>query len=61
MLLLAYNIFYDYIITPRATFHTKEEVVNWGNKLSLRLIDYVEKVGNVHAFVFQKSGGDSPE
>ena len=50
----AKSFFYDYIITPRASFHTKEEVVDGGSKLSLQLIDYVENVGNVHAFVFQK-------
>lgn len=51
------SFFYDYIITPRATFHTREEVEDWGRKLSLQLENYVENVGNVHAFVFQKCGG----
>jgi ubiquinone/menaquinone biosynthesis C-methylase UbiE len=50
----AKNFFYDYIITPQATFHTKEEVEAWGQQNGLRLLDYDEHVGNVHAFVFQK-------
>lgn len=50
----AKNFFYDYIITPQATFHTREEIVNWGTKNRLELIEYVENVGNVHAFVFKK-------
>lgn len=51
---VAKNLFYDYIITPRATFHTKEEIVRWGTVAGLELVDYHENVGNVHAFVFRK-------
>jgi hypothetical protein len=50
----AKNFFYDYIITPQATFHTREEVVDWGTRNGLELLDYDEHVGNVHAFVFRK-------
>lgn len=50
----AKNLFYDYIITPRATFHTRDEIVEWGRQNNLALIDYEENVGNVHAFVFHK-------
>lgn len=50
----ARNLFYDYIITPQATFHTREEVVDWGVRNRLELIEYDENVGNVHAFVFKK-------
>jgi len=50
----AKNLFYDYIITPQATFHTREEIVNWGLRNNLDLIEYYENVGNVHAFVFKK-------
>lgn len=50
----ARNFFYDYIITPQATFHTKDEIVEWGKEMSLELIDYDPDVGNIHAFVFRK-------
>jgi len=50
----AKNFFYDYIITPRATFHTRDEVEEWGRRNGLELLDYDPDVGNVHAFVFRK-------
>lgn len=50
----AKNLFYDYIITPQATFHTREEIVEWGRENELELLIYDENVGNVHAFVFKK-------
>ncbi|HTQ98633.1 MAG TPA: class I SAM-dependent methyltransferase [Candidatus Acidoferrum sp.] len=53
----AKNFFYDYIITPQATFHTREEIETWGARHGLALLDYDEHVGNVHAFVFRKQGG----
>lgn len=57
----AKSFFYDYIITPQATFHTYEEIVGWGKGNALELQDYEENVGNVHAFVFRKINnvGDS--
>ncbi len=51
----AKNFFYDYIITPQATFHTREEIELWGQRNALELVEYDEHVGNVHAFVFRKS------
>ena len=51
----AKNLFYDYIITPRATFHTREEIVKWSKEAGLILIDYDEKgLGNCHAFILKK-------
>ncbi len=50
----AKNFFYDYIITPQATFHTREEIEDWGSDEGLNLLSYHEKIGNVHAFVFAK-------
>jgi ubiquinone/menaquinone biosynthesis C-methylase UbiE len=50
----AKNFFYDYIITPQATFHTREEVARWGTELGLDLIQYDPSLGNVHVFVFRK-------
>jgi len=54
----AKNFFYDYIITPQATFHTSGEIEEWGRRHALNLVDYEENVGNVHAFVFSKSIGN---
>jgi len=50
----ATNFFYDYIITPQVTFHTREQIVDWGRKNGLELVEYDEHVGNVHAFVLLK-------
>ena len=50
----AKNFFYDYIITPQATFHTKEEICEWASSEGFSLKEYEEHVGNVHAFIFQK-------
>ena len=51
----AKNLFYDYIITPQATFHTREQIVEWGARNGLELLEYDEHVGNVHAFFFRKT------
>jgi len=50
----AKSFFYDYIITPQASFHTREEITDWGIKNNLKMLTYDESVGNVHAFVFRK-------
>lgn len=55
----AKNFFYDYIITPQATFHTREEITEWGANNGLQLIGYDENVGNVHAFMFRKTAGEA--
>jgi ubiquinone/menaquinone biosynthesis C-methylase UbiE len=48
------NFFYDYIITPQATFYTREEITIWGDELGLDLTKYDRSLGNVHVFVFAK-------
>jgi hypothetical protein len=50
----AKGLFYDYIITPKASFHTKEEIIGWGSENGLKLVHYEKNVGNCHAFVFRK-------
>lgn len=50
----ARNFFYDYIITPQATFHTKEEICEWASHEGFELKEYDGNVGNVHVFVFRK-------
>jgi ubiquinone/menaquinone biosynthesis C-methylase UbiE len=50
------HLFYDYIITPQATFHTLEQIVGWGKNFNLELVEYFEHgLGNCHAFIFKKS------
>jgi len=51
----AINFFYDYIMTPRASFHTYEEVCIWGREEGLDLLAYDPSLGNVHVFVFRKT------
>lgn len=55
----AKNFFYDYIVTPQATFYTREEITAWGDTLGLTLIKYDPSLGNVHVFVFRKRPGKS--
>ena len=50
----AKHFFYDYIITPQATFHSREEIEEWGGGRGLQLLRYAPKIGNTHAFVFVK-------
>lgn len=51
----AKNFFHDYILTPQATFHTREQVEGWAIAAGMQLIRYEENVGNVHAFVLRKA------
>ena len=50
----ARNFFYDYIITPRASFHSRDEIESWAASDDLDLVAYDPNFGNIHAFVFQK-------
>jgi ubiquinone/menaquinone biosynthesis C-methylase UbiE len=50
----AVNFFYDYIITPNATFHTREEICRWAQEEGLRILEYDANCGNVHVFTFVK-------
>jgi len=50
----ATNYFYDYFVTPHATFYTREQIAAWGEELGLDLVEYDPSPGNVHAFVFWK-------
>jgi len=50
----ARNFFYDYIITPRASFHCREEVEAWAAEAGLELEEYDARLGNVHTFSFVK-------
>ena len=48
------NIFYDYFITPIATFHSKSEVNSWCTDNNCNIIDYSRTSGNCHVFVIKK-------
>jgi ubiquinone/menaquinone biosynthesis C-methylase UbiE len=50
----ARNFFYDYLITPRASFHRREEIESWAADMGLELEGYDPSLGNVHVFVFRK-------
>lgn len=57
----ARNFFYDYIMTPRASFHTRDEIARLGARHGLELLDYDPSLGNVHVFFFKKSSSSASE
>ena len=54
----ARNFFYDYVMTPHASFHTREQVVGWGATIGLDLLAYDRSLGNIHVFIFRKAEKD---
>lgn len=48
------NFFYDYFMTPAASFHSCEEILSWGHRNGLELLAYDASVGNVHVFMFRR-------
>ncbi len=48
------NFFYDYLMTPRASFHSRTEVEGWASRNRLDLMDYDPSLGNVHVFTLRK-------
>ncbi|HVZ51723.1 MAG TPA: class I SAM-dependent methyltransferase [Pseudolabrys sp.] len=51
----ARNFFYDYFMTPAASFHSREEVIGWGRRNGLALLAYDASLGNVHVFMFRRA------
>ncbi len=49
------NIFYDYFITPIATFHSKSEVGKWCFQTNCQIIKYDKTSGNCHVFIIKKN------
>jgi len=49
------NIFFDYFITPIATFQSKSDVQSWVNQSNCEIVDYSRTRGNCHVFIIQKS------
>ena len=48
------NIFYDYFITPVATFQSKKEVSEWIGESNCSLEKYDRTNGNCHVFIIKK-------
>ena len=49
------NIFYDYFITPVATFHSISDVRYWCRKNYCNIVDYAITSGNCHVFIIAKN------
>ena len=49
------NIFYDYFITPVATFQSKKDVSRWCEEYNCNIIYYSRDNGNCHAFIIYKN------
>jgi len=52
----ATHFFYDYLITPRASFHSWDQIEHWASLAGLSVLNYDPDVGNVHAFILRKNG-----
>ena len=48
------NIFYDYFITPVATFQSKADVDSWCSFNNSNIVDYERTSGNCHVFIIKK-------
>ena len=48
------NIFYDYFITPIATFQSKKDVQIWIDENNCTLKKYDRTSGNCHVFIIKK-------
>lgn len=53
----ARNFFYDYLMTPRASFHSRDEIESWARANRLDLLEYDASLGNVHVFTLRKRAG----
>ena len=49
------NIFFDYFITPVATFQSKSDVKKWCSIYNCSIVDYSRTSGNCHVFVINKN------
>jgi ubiquinone/menaquinone biosynthesis C-methylase UbiE len=52
----ARHFFYDYLITPRASFHSRNQIEDWCRIAGLCVLEYDPALGNVHAFILRKNG-----
>ena len=49
------SIFYDYFITPIATFQSKSDISFWCSTNNCHVIDYSSTSGNCHVFIIKKN------
>jgi hypothetical protein len=49
------NIFFDYFITPVATFQSKKDVSIWCENNNCNIEDYARTSGNCHVFIINKN------
>ena len=49
------NIFFDYFITPIATFQSKKDVSMWCENNNCNIVDYASTSGNCHVFIINKN------
>ena len=50
------NIFFDYFITPIATFQSYKDVNNWCEQNNCSIEKYACTLGNCHVFIINKNG-----
>jgi ubiquinone/menaquinone biosynthesis C-methylase UbiE len=50
----ARNFFWDYILTPQATFHSREQLEDWAWQNGLQPLGYYPTMRTVHAFILLK-------
>jgi len=51
----AKNLFYDYFVTPRVEFLSRDELEHWSRRCGVDMVDYHPNPGlNVHSFLFRK-------
>ena len=48
------NIFFDYFLTPIATFQSKSDVSLWASITNTKVVDYMRTSGNCHIFILKK-------
>ena len=50
-------LFFDYFVTPKVEFLSRETVEQWARETGLETVEYRTNAGsNVHSFVFRKAG-----
>ena len=49
------NIFFDYFITPIATFQSRKDVNTWCKNNNCNIEDYARTSGNCHVFIINKN------
>jgi len=57
----ARNLFYDYFVTPRVEFLSRDQLEQWSRRCGVDIVDYNPNPAlNVHSFLFRKSEKKAP-